>query len=109
LAADFAAATDDRYFYGNAWDHAQAYWDASPLKYVKNVVTPVLIIHSDNDIRTPIDQSLEMYSALKVLGRTTKLVQFPRDNHDLNRSGEPLHRVERLHLIADWLNAYLRP
>jgi dipeptidyl aminopeptidase/acylaminoacyl peptidase len=109
LAYDFASASDRAYSFGNAWDNAQGYWNNSPLKYVQNVNTPLLLIHSDNDIRTPIDQALEEYSALKILGRTTTLVQFPRENHDLNRTGEPLHRVERLHIMADWFKKYLKP
>ena len=43
-----------------------------------------------------------------MLGRPVTLVQVPRDNHDLSRTGEPIHRVERLHLIADWLETFLR-
>lgn len=107
LAYDFTSATSSTASFGNPWDHEQFYWYMSPLKYVRNVTTPVMIIHSDNDIRTPIDEALQEYSALKILGRTTTLVQFPRENHDLSRTGEPLHRVERLHIIADWFKKYL--
>ena len=46
--------------------------------------------------------------ALKMLGRQVELVQFPRENHDLSRTGEPIHRVERLHLIAGWFERFLR-
>ncbi|MBC5807707.1 MAG: hypothetical protein DLM53_07890 [Candidatus Eremiobacter antarcticus] len=109
LDVDFAGENSTTRSYGNAWDHAALFWYLSPLKYVKNVTTPVMMIHSDEDIRTPIGETLQEYSALKILGRTAELVQFPRDNHDLTRNGEPLHRVERLHLIADWFKKYLKP
>ncbi len=109
LDFDFASENSTTRSYGNVWDHADLYWYLSPLKYVKNVTTPVMMIHSDQDIRTPITETLQEYSALKILGRTTELVQFPRDNHDLTRNGEPLHRVERLHVIADWFKKYLKP
>lgn len=109
LAADYASAFSPTYSLGNAWDHQATYWRLSPLAYVANVTTPVLILHSDEDIRTPIDQSLQEYSALKILGRTTELVEVPRDNHDLSRTGEPLHRVERLHILSNWLGKYLHP
>jgi len=109
LASDFPSKVSAQYSFGDAWDHQAAYWRMSPLAYVANVTTPVLIIHSDQDIRTPIDQAVQEYSALKILGRTTEFVEFPRENHDLSRTGEPIHRVERLHIIANWLNRYLRP
>ncbi len=109
LASDYASANSDAFSFGNPWDHDQTLWQMSPLKYVRNVATPLLLIHSDNDIRTPIDQALQEYAALKILGKTTTLVQFPRDNHDLSRTGEPIHRVERLHIMADWFKKYLKP
>lgn len=109
LAADYGSAVSSTYSFGNAWEHQSTYWRLSPLAYVANVTTPVLIIHSDEDIRTPIDQSVQEYSALKILGRTTEFVEFPRENHDLSRTGEPLHRIERLHIMANWLGKYLKP
>jgi len=68
-----------------------------------------MLLHSDNDIRTPIGETLQVYSALKILGREAEYVEFPRDNHDLSRTGEPIHRVERLHISADWLARHLHP
>lgn len=109
LGFDFASENSQTLWMGNVWDHAQLYWYMSPLKYVKNMTTPVMIVHSDNDIRTPVAESLQIYSALKILGRPATLVQFPRENHDLNRTGEPLHRAERLHIIGDWFKHYIKP
>jgi dipeptidyl aminopeptidase/acylaminoacyl peptidase len=109
LAADYASGVSSKYSFGNAWAQQATYWRLSPLAYVANVTTPVLIVHSDQDIRTPIDQSIQEYAALKVLGRTTEFVQFPRDNHDLSRTGEPLHRIERLHILANWFSKFLHP
>ncbi|MDQ2817252.1 MAG: S9 family peptidase [Candidatus Eremiobacteraeota bacterium] len=109
LAADYASKQTGRHDLGNPWNHFGAYWAQSPLAYVDRVTTPLLLLHSDNDIRTPIDQTLQEYSALKILGRTVRYVAFPRENHDLSRTGEPIHRVERLHIISAWLGKYLRP
>jgi dipeptidyl aminopeptidase/acylaminoacyl peptidase len=63
---------------------------------------------SHADTRTPLAETLQEYEALKMLGRPVVLVQVPRENHDLSRTGEPIHRVERLHLIEDWFDRYLR-
>lgn len=114
LTADFAAplAFEGPPGTPRAWGPPlQAYdtlWRQSPLAYVANVHTPLLLLHGDADTRTPIAETLQEYAALKMLGREARLVEFPRENHDLSRIGEPIHRVERLHLMADWFDAHLR-
>ncbi len=114
LAADFAAP---RGFEGppgtpRAWGGAlqghATLWQQSPLAHVADVHTPLLLLHGDADTRTPIAETLQEYEALKILKRPVELVQFPRENHDLSRTGEPIHRVERLHIMADWFDRHLR-
>jgi len=107
LASDFASGQSSNHSWGNPWANADTYWKQSPIAYVKNVTTPLMLIHGDQDIRTPIDQTLQEYSALKILGRPVTYVAFPRENHDLSRTGEPIHRVQRLRLIADWFAKYI--
>ncbi len=111
LTADFAAKNGlggGYYNWGPPWDPASAdYARFSPLTYVANVHAPLLILHADNDTRAPIDQTLQEYTALKILGRTVEYVAVPNENHDLSRTGSPIHRVERLNLILDWLKKYL--
>jgi dipeptidyl aminopeptidase/acylaminoacyl peptidase len=113
LGADFAAKNGlggGYYNWGPPWDpNSTLYAKFSPLTYVAKVHTPVLILHSDQDTRAPVDQSLQEFTALKVLGRTVEYVAVPNENHDLSRTGAPIHRVERMHLIADWINKYLHP
>jgi dipeptidyl aminopeptidase/acylaminoacyl peptidase len=111
LAADFAGKNGlggGYYTWGPPWDPAStAYAKFSPLTYVANVHTPVLILHADEDTRAPIDQTLQEFTSLKILGRTVEYVAVPDENHDLSRTGSPIHRVERLHLILDWLKRYI--
>jgi dipeptidyl aminopeptidase/acylaminoacyl peptidase len=111
LAADFAGKNGlggGYYTWGPPWDPAStAYSKFSPLTYVAAVRTPVMILHSDEDTRAPIDQTLQEYTSLKILGQTVEYVAVPNENHDLSRTGSPLHRVERLHLILDWLAKYI--
>jgi dipeptidyl aminopeptidase/acylaminoacyl peptidase len=95
--------------WGIPWQPGSGYAAQSPLTYVDNVHTPLLILHSEDDTRTPIDQTLQEYSALKWLGRTVEFVDVPGETHDLSRTGSPLHRVQRLNILADWLNGYLKP
>ncbi len=68
-----------------------------------------MILHSSEDIRTPVDQSLQEFNALKILGRNAIFVDIPGENHDLSRTGSPLHRVERLRIEAQWLQQFLHP
>lgn len=92
---------------GCPWDNLENYWARSPIAYVKNVKTPTLIIHSEEDWRCPIEQSEQFFVALQVLGIETELVRFPGENHELSRSGKPNHRIERLDHIVRWFEKYL--
>ena len=78
----------------------------SPLTYVTSVKTPLLILHAERDLRCPIEQAEQLFTALKVLGKEAVFVRFPEDNHDLTRGGKPKHRVEHARRIADWFDAH---
>jgi dipeptidyl aminopeptidase/acylaminoacyl peptidase len=79
----------------------------SPVTYVRDMTTPVLIIHSEDDLRCPINQAEELFVALRLLGREPVLVRFPGENHELSRGGAPGHRVARARLILDWFRERL--
>ena len=91
---------------GDLYDDPAALWTQSPLKYAKNVKTPTLFIHSDEDYRCPLEQGLQMYSALVDRGVPARLCLFHGENHELSRSGKPLHRLRRLKEITDWFDTY---
>jgi len=98
-------------FGGYPWESEEIekkYREHSPITYVKNIETPLLIIHAEEDYRCPISQAEELYTALKVLNRTVKFVRFPGENHELSRSGKPKHRIERLKHIVGWFNEYMK-
>jgi len=94
-------------FKGFLFDDFEQYWNASPLKYAKNVKTPTLILHSDNDYRVPLEQGEQWFRALKHYGVNAELVIFPRENHNLTRTGEPKHLVESLDWQCYWFDKYL--
>jgi dipeptidyl aminopeptidase/acylaminoacyl peptidase len=79
----------------------------SPVTYVSEMKTPVLIVHSEDDLRCPISQAEELFVALRMLGRDPVLVRFPGENHELSRSGAPGHRVTRAQVILDWFRERL--
>jgi dipeptidyl aminopeptidase/acylaminoacyl peptidase len=94
-------------FGGDLFEKFDTYWDRSPLKYAANVKTPILILHSDNDYRVPLEQGEQWFRALKHFGATAELVIFPRENHNLTRTGEPKHLVESLNWQLYWFDRYL--
>jgi dipeptidyl aminopeptidase/acylaminoacyl peptidase len=94
-------------FGGDIFERFESYWDTSPLKYVKNVKTPTLVMHSDMDFRVPIEQGEQWFRALQHFGVPSEIVFFPRENHNLTRSGEPAHLVESLKWQVYWFDRYL--
>lgn len=89
---------------GTPWRDFEKLWDMSPLKYADKAVTPTLIIHADEDHRCPPEQGHQMYLALMHHDVETKMVVFKGENHDLSRSGKPLHRNRRLTEIVEWMS-----
>jgi len=94
-------------FGGDVFEKTDLYWDRSPLKYVKNVKTPTLVLHSDNDYRVPIEQGEQWFRALRHFGVPSEIVFFPRENHNLTRTGEPKHLVESINWQVYWFDRYL--
>jgi dipeptidyl aminopeptidase/acylaminoacyl peptidase len=88
------------------WEEAERLASFSPLTYVDRIQTPLLILHSDEDLRCPIEQAEQLFTALKFLGREVELVRFEGQNHDLSRSGHPRSRVIRLQKILGWFQRY---
>jgi dipeptidyl aminopeptidase/acylaminoacyl peptidase len=95
-------------FEGMPQDRTEIYLERSPVTYVRNIETPLLLTHAEDDYRVDIEQSAELYMALKVLGKTVKMVRFPSGGHDVSRSGKPTLRVERLEHIAGWIDRYTK-
>jgi dipeptidyl aminopeptidase/acylaminoacyl peptidase len=94
-------------FGGDIFQKMDLYWDRSPLKYAKDVKTPTLVLHSDNDYRVPIEQGEQWFRALKHFGVNTEIVFFPRENHNLTRTGEPKHLVESMNWQLYWFDRFL--
>lgn len=83
-------------------------WWHSPLRYASNVKTPTLFIHSNEDYRCWIPEGMQMYTAITDLGVEARMCYFKGENHELSRSGKPLHRTRRLKEITDWFDAHCK-
>jgi dipeptidyl aminopeptidase/acylaminoacyl peptidase len=94
---------------GPPWTHREAYARCSPLTYVENIKTPLLIIHSEEDWRCPPLQGEMLFMALKMLRREVEMVRFPGEPHGLSRSGTPSRRLARLKVMLEWFAERLSP
>ena len=80
----------------------------SPVTYADRITTPLLIVHSENDWRCPIEQAEDLYTRLRQLGRDVEFVRFPGEGHELSRSGAPKHRLQRLEIILEFFGRHLK-
>jgi dipeptidyl aminopeptidase/acylaminoacyl peptidase len=95
--------------FGAHWFEApDEYLKMSPSTYAPNITTPLLILHSENDLRCPVGHAEDLFSILRLLGREVELVRFPEESHELSRSGSPIHRVQRFEIILEWFDRYLK-
>ncbi len=94
-------------FFGPPWEQRDLYRRLSPISYVENVTAPTLIIHSENDYRTPIADGEQWFVALKKRGVPVEMVRYPRSSHGLSRTGEPWLLVDRLERIRSWFVHFL--
>lgn len=87
------------------WQDPNEYAKRSPLSYVENVQTPILIMTGEADLRTPISQSEEYYRALKMLKKETLLIRMPEEFHGWRRPSHQL--MQQLYLMA-WFSRHKR-
>lgn len=89
------------------WEDLDRFMQRSPIRWVKHIRTPLLIIHSEQDLRCNIEQAEQLFTALKYLGREVLFVRFEGQSHGLSRGGHPKLRLERLHHGLRWFEKYL--
>ncbi|MEZ5360371.1 MAG: S9 family peptidase [Candidatus Zixiibacteriota bacterium] len=95
-------------FLGTPWSDPETYERCSPMTYANNIKTPLLIIHSEQDLRCSIEQAEQLFVRLKLLKRTVEFVRFPEEPHGLSRHGRPDRRIARLEWILKWFKRYLK-
>ena len=76
---------------------------------MQDIDTPLLIVHSEDDLRCPIAGAEQLFVALRLLGKEVEFYRFPAEGHELSRSGSPVHRIQRAELILDWFRRHLQP
>ncbi len=90
------------------WTAPEELWKRSPVAYACNAKTPTLFIHSLKDYNCPLSEGMQMFAALKYFGVPSRAFLFEGENHELSRSGKPLHRIRRLEEMLGWFDRYLK-
>jgi dipeptidyl aminopeptidase/acylaminoacyl peptidase len=97
-----------RHFGGTPYDDMQAWLDRSPAAHATAIETPLLILHSEDDLRCNVEQAEHLFVALRLQRKPVELVRFPAEGHELSRSGSPVHRVARFEVILEWFDRHLK-
>ncbi len=105
----FAGSSDIGYFFAEAYVGADrdSQWQASPLAHADKIDIPLLIIHSEQDWRCPVEQGQRLFTALRLRGAEAEMLLFPAEGHELSRGGRPRHRQQRFEAILDWWQRHL--
>jgi dipeptidyl aminopeptidase/acylaminoacyl peptidase len=89
-------------------DDPDLYIRMSPTTYVGDIDTPLMILHSEDDLRCPVHQAEELFTALRVRQRDVEMVRFPGESHELSRSGAPKHRIQRMEIVLEFFDRHLK-
>ncbi|MGO4584273.1 prolyl oligopeptidase family serine peptidase [Arthrobacter sp. 2RAF6] len=105
----FAGSSDIGWFFGGQYTGGspEQMTAQSPMAVVTGVRTPTLVIHSEDDLRCPVEQGQRYFAALKAQGVEAALLLFPGEDHELSRSGTPHHRRQRFEQILAWWARHL--
>jgi len=99
----------ERQFGGPMWEDVDEWLRMSPATYARDIETPLLIVHSETDLRCNIEQGEHLFTLLRLLDKEVEMLRFPAESHELSRSGSPIHRVQRFEAILEWFGRYLAP
>ncbi|CAA9547690.1 MAG: Acylamino-acid-releasing enzyme [uncultured Thermomicrobiales bacterium] len=105
--SDIGATFGEFEFGGTPWADTETLLKHSPISYVEQMTTPLLIVHNEQDLRCPIEQAEQLFVSLKRLGREVAFVRIPGEDHNLSRTGTPSRRLARLHHMIGWFDRHL--
>ncbi len=112
--ASFGLTSDSANFYSpywfakKPWEDPMGYWARSPLSLVGNVTTPTLVVVGSQDYRTPVSESEQYYTALKLRGIPTALVKVPGASHG-GFAARPSQSAAKAAAILEWFGKYRKP
>ena len=95
-------------FGGFPWENHALLWQHSPLAYAHRITTPLLILHAERDYRVPISEAEQLFTFLRRRKQVVEFVRYPREGHELTRTGEPDHRADHMRRILEWFDRFCR-
>jgi dipeptidyl aminopeptidase/acylaminoacyl peptidase len=95
-------------FDGFPWEMHEKLWQHSPIAHAHKITTPLRILHSELDFRVPISEAEQLFSILRRRKQTVELVRYPREGHELTRSGEPRHRADHMERTLEWFDRHCK-
>ena len=95
-------------FDGFPWEMHEKLWQHSPIAHAHKITTPLRILHSELDFRVPISEAEQLFSILRRRKQIVELVRYPREGHELTRSGEPRHRADHMERTLEWFDRYCK-
>ena len=104
LTADSYIGQISHQFPGPPWEEFEHYWQRSPLSLVGNMNTPTMLITGEEDYRTPISETEQLYQALKLKGVEVVMVRVPGSSHGI--AGRPSRLVAKVDNILAWFARY---
>jgi dipeptidyl aminopeptidase/acylaminoacyl peptidase len=108
LTGDISSAWFSELEFGvRPWEDDGILRDQSPITYASRIRTPLLIQHSENDIRATVGQAEALFTVMRTLRKPVRLMRVPEENHELTRSGTPFRRIENLVQVRDWFDHFL--
>ena len=107
--SDIGATWGELEWGANPWDDPERLLMQSPLSYVRNVTTPVLITANEADHRCPVEQSEQFYMALRKWRKEAVFLRFKDESHTMQSTGRPKPRIERLRRLLGWFDRHLQP
>ncbi len=93
-------------FEGFPWENHALLWRHSPLAYAHRITTPLLILHAERDYRVPISEAEQLFAFLRRRKQVVEFVRYPREGHELTRTGEPDHRADHMRRILEWFDQF---
>ncbi len=105
----FTGSSDIGWFFAEAYcgPDPEAQRAMSPLYQADRITLPFAVVHSEDDLRCPVEQAQRMFVALRRNGAPAELLLFPSGGHELTRGGRPRHRVQRFEAVLEWWSRHL--
>ena len=108
LTGDISGGEWAKYEFGvTPWDDPAYFREISPITYADGIRTPLLIQHSERDLRTTVGQAEALFTVLRSKKRPVRLMRVPDESHELTRSGTPFRRIENLDVALAWFRHFL--